>query len=94
MRLGDRGVRGVVRRDQDTTPAVEDADFMASLDANMKESAVDHERECAESCQHYFCGEASNADAVEVQRYPMGQVPSIDYPDAFNKEESVYVTLR
>jgi len=59
-------------------------DFSAALDGNVKA----HEEDCALSCEHFYCGNAtaeasSGGKVVPVRSHPMGTVPPEDFAAAF-----------
>ena len=59
-------------------------EFSAALDKN----ELDHEADCAKSCESFYCGDASTespaAPAVPHASHPMGSVPPEDFVSEFN----------
>jgi len=72
-------------------PSLEES-LDAELEANLRRSIAEHESEAAETCRNFYCGPSRAGDAPVAGRdgydsYPIGPVPSVDFPAAFAGED-------
>ena len=66
----------------------------AALSDALSANEVDHNRESAEACRHFFCGDAAAEVALpQMSRHPLGHGPLVDIVEGAGEEEhSIYVT--
>lgn len=66
----------------------------AQLTSYLAQNVRDHEREAAEACQHFHCGESTAAGLVasDFHAYPMAPTPSVDFPASFADRDVIYVS--
>ena len=89
LRGGADGCAGAVceppARDMDSLIAELGHEFAAALEQNER----DHQTECDESCEHFYCGdpslpEPSTAAPIATRRFSLGSVPPEDFASDFN----------
>ena len=61
----------------------------AELDSHLRRNVIEHEADVAEACVPFFCGESRGIvlGREGYDSYPIGPVPSVDFPAAFAGED-------
>ena len=69
-----------------------DVSAESGLTEELRSNIADHERECAQACESFYCGPGGSPEELAMRQYSMGPVPSNDLPAAFTGSDQIYVT--